>query len=158
MRTTDSPALQNPWAGALDQSADTAEPLTADSDILSIISGHGDLRKAMDWLQPKYGNPLLAWLTEHVAPDQSASQGPNGREIHQVAQKANDCGVESTFAFLATVLDPADYKLAKASCLAALQSVAEHLDREGVASMHGVADRLAQRQTSALRGYAQARS
>ncbi len=156
MMMSDSPALQNPWAGALHDSASPAVPLPSGEDLLNLIASTGNLGKAMEWSQPKHGNPLLAWLTEHVAPDQEASPGPGGREIRQPAQKANDCGVESAFVFLATTLDPADYKLAKASCLATLQGIADHLTREGVASMHGVADRLAQRQTSALRGYAQA--
>jgi hypothetical protein len=156
MMMSDSPALKNPWVGALHDSADPAAPLPSGEEMLHLIAQTGNLGKAMEWSQPKHGNPLLAWLTAHVAPDQEASPGPGGRAIRQPAQKANDCGVESAFVFLATTLDPADYKLAKASCLATLQGIADHLTREGFANMHGVADRLAQRQTSALRGYAQA--
>lgn len=99
-----------------------------------------------NWHQAENGAPLAAWLRA-VGPD-SVLQ-PTGQRM--TPQKGEDCLIEVQFAWLASVLPEADYKLAKAHVLNILTEAAEanNLDEE-------VLERLRQRATSSLSAHAMA--
>lgn len=76
------------------------------------------------------GRPLLAWL-QNMGPAGSMLSDDfrgDGRPLVSAPQKSGDCGIESLFAFMATALQPADYKLAKAACLATLMQIVDRLE------------------------------
>ena len=99
-----------------------------------------------NWHRVANGSPLTAWLRA-VGPD-SVLQ-PTGQRM--TPQKGQDCVVEVQFAWLASVLPEADYKLAKAHVLNILTEAGEatHLEEE-------VLERLRQRATSSLSAHAMA--
>jgi len=98
------------------------------------------------WADPLAGAPLAFWLREV---DPTSRLQPTG--LRMTPQKALDCGVEAEFAWLASVLAPADYKLVKAHTLNVLRQAAVEVDLE-----QGVIDRLGDRITSSLSGHAMA--
>jgi len=82
------------------------------------------------WTDAALGQPLLAWL-QNMGPAEarlSADFHGNGRPLVSARQKRGDCGIESLFAFMATALQRADYKLAKAACLATLMQIVDRLE------------------------------
>jgi hypothetical protein len=98
------------------------------------------------WDSSPSGAPLTAWLRE------LDSSTPLQHTAHDVTpQKGSECIIEMNFAWLATVLPPADYKLAKANVLNVLRQTAEAnaMDEE-------VMQRLDERITSSLSGHAMA--
>jgi hypothetical protein len=105
------------------------------------------------------GHALHAWL-EGIDAGATAPQADfhgTGRPLLGVAQKEDDCPIERVFAFMATVLPPADYKLAKAAGLNALVQVADRLEPPGTAAagspLQAARQRLQQRITTTLSGY-----
>jgi hypothetical protein len=72
------------------------------------------------WQHLSEGAPLLSWLEERG----QATSELRVSSLRQPPQKAGDCGLESQFAWLATVLPEADYKLVKANALNVLAEVA----------------------------------
>ena len=97
-----------------------------------------------NWHQAANGAPLTAWLRA-VGPD-SVLQ-PTGQRM--TPQKGRDCLIEVHFAWLASVLPEADYKLAKAHVLNILTEAAEANDLD-----EDVLERLRQRATSSLSAHA----
>lgn len=97
-----------------------------------------------DWHQPVEGAPLYAWLDK---------VDPNSRlmptEHRLKPQKGRDCAIETEFAWLATVLPKADYKLAKAHVLNTLLQTAMTTGLR-----HGVRERLRDRVTTSLSAHA----
>ena len=100
----------------------------------------------VNWHRPANGAPLAAWLRA-LGPD-SVLQ-PTGQRM--TPQKGQDCLIEVKFAWLASVLPEADYKLAKAHVLNILTEAAEANDLD-----EGVLERLRQRATSSLSAHAMA--
>jgi hypothetical protein len=98
------------------------------------------------WSRAEYGMPLLNWFSHDIAPDSD----PDPTELRMPAQKASDCGVEVQFAWLASVLPKADYKLAKSHVL----NVLAHTDNSGYRVPKFAVRRLQERATSALSGHA----
>ena len=98
------------------------------------------------WHRVEDGSPFAAWLRA-VGPD-SVLQ-PTGQRM--TPQKGEDCLIEVQFAWLASVLPEADYKLAKAHVLSILTGAAEANDLE-----EEVLERLRQRATSSLSAHAMA--
>jgi hypothetical protein len=99
-----------------------------------------------NWHQAENGAPLAAWLRA-VGPDSVLR--PTG--LRMTPQKGQDCLIEVQFAWLASVLPEADYKLAKAHVLNILTEAAEANDLE-----EEVLERLRQRATSSLSAHAMA--
>ena len=99
-----------------------------------------------NWHQVENGSPLAAWLRA-VAPE-SVLQ-PTGQRM--TPQKGHDCLIEVQFAWLASVLPEADYKLAKAHVLNILTQAAEANDLD-----EDVLERLRHRATSSLSAHAMA--
>jgi hypothetical protein len=111
------------------------------------------------WADTALGHPLLAWLG-HAGPAGSALSADfhgTGRSLTSARQKAGDCGIEAMFAFMATALPPADYKLAKAACLNTLVQVADRVAPPGSADpdspLQVARSRLQDRITSSLGGH-----
>jgi hypothetical protein len=121
------------------------------SKALSFLSSHvvdfADRTPTEDaaWRAPGAGLPLWVWLST-FGPDDVELQ-PTGPQT--TPQKSADCGIEVQFAWLASVLPEADYKLAKANVLDALAHSQE--ERDGLVLQH-----LKERVTSSLSGYAMA--
>jgi hypothetical protein len=101
-----------------------------------------------NWHQAANGAPFAAWLRA-VGPESILQ--PTGQRM--TPQKGADCVVELQFAWLASVLPEADYKLAKAQVLNILAEAATANDLDEV-----VVERLRQRVTSSLSGHAMAMS
>ncbi|GKS77510.1 hypothetical protein AVME950_21460 [Acidovorax sp. SUPP950] len=98
-----------------------------------------------DWEVADAGAPLLSWLQDGG----SAASEVKVASLRQPRQKAVYCALESRFAWLATVLPEADYKLVKAH---ALNVLAENASiEEDRAEVLGV---LGHRVTVSLSGYA----
>ncbi len=74
------------------------------------------------WSDAGCGQVLMEWLSTQVDPaaKMSAYYHDPGQKLTTTRQKSGDCGMETTFALMASALPPADYKLAKAACLNAL--------------------------------------
>jgi hypothetical protein len=111
------------------------------------------------WSSPAKGKPLLAWWlsARSVNGEISADFHGGGKALRSARQKAEDCSSENLFAFLATVLPPADYKLAKAACLNTLVQIADRLEPPGTADanspLQAARKRLQQRITTSLSGH-----
>jgi hypothetical protein len=99
------------------------------------------------WRAPGAGLPLFVWLQtfgpEGVDPE------PTGPQM--TPQKSADCGIEVQFAWLASVLPEADYKLAKAHVLNTLMHAPASHEVDEAALL-----RLRERVTSSLSGHAMA--
>lgn len=104
------------------------------------------------------GRPLLDWFAAPAAAwtGLSADFHGTGMPFRAVPQKADDCTIECVFAFMATALPPADYKLAKAACLNGLLQVAAQMELETAgpeaALLRAAARRLRERMTTSLGG------
>lgn len=98
-----------------------------------------------NWGNPGAGAPLLSWLS-NAGPRESMPL-PSGQRM--TPQKSGDCAIEVEFAWLASVLPAADYKLAKAHVLNVLAQAAQTAGR----SEHQL-QRLQDRITTSLSGYA----
>lgn len=121
--TTDRPALFK--TVTLDE---------ADTAMQALLSNHWPIRppglRKTAWTEAALGRPLLAWL-QNMGPARSTLSADfhgDGRPLVSAPQKSGDCGIESLFAFMATALQPADYKLAKAACLATLMQIVDRLE------------------------------
>ena len=101
-----------------------------------------------NWHRVANGAPLTAWLRA-AGPD-SVLQPTRQR---MTPQKGQDCLVEVQFAWLASVLPEADYKLAKAHVLNVLTQAGVANDAD-----QPVLERLRQRATSSLSAHAMALS
>ncbi|WP_423598906.1 hypothetical protein [Roseateles sp. MS654] len=101
--------------------------------------------RSLHWHRVDGGAPLYAWLRD-VDADSSPLQ-PTQQRMR--LQKGNDCAVELEFAWLASVLPKADYKLAKAHVLNMLlqAAIANGLHQN-------VQQRLRERVTSSLSAHA----
>jgi hypothetical protein len=99
-----------------------------------------------NWQQVENGAPFAHWLRA-VGPDSILQ--PTGQRM--TPQKGEDCLIEVQFAWLASVLPEADYKLAKAHVLNILTEAAEANDLD-----EDVLERLRQRATSSLSAHAMA--
>lgn len=106
----------------------------ADTAMHALLSNHWPIRpqelSKPRWTETASGQPLLAWL-EGMGPAGSrlsADFHGDGQPLVSAPQKSGDCGIESLFAFMATALQPADYKLAKAACLATLMQIVDRLE------------------------------
>lgn len=99
---------------------------------------------SQQWQRSGAGAPLLTWLEEGG----SARSELEVLSLRQPPQKGQDCGLEAQFAWLATVLPEADYKLVKANALNVLAEAASSTD-EG----EQVVQRLHERVTSSLSGH-----
>jgi hypothetical protein len=80
------------------------------------------------WLDPATGTMLEQAL--HEADPSSPVLTPRREESTTPQKQPADCGMESYFAWLSTVMPPADYKLAKAAMLHALAELADELARQ----------------------------
>jgi hypothetical protein len=85
------------------------------------------------WNSAEFGMPLFAWLGS-VSPYKQLS--PTWQ--HMPPQKGDDCAIEVEFAWLASVLPEADYKLAKAHTLNVLTqaALANNLEEDVVRRLH----------------------
>jgi hypothetical protein len=112
-----------------------------------------------DWTFTGLGRPLLTWFKGAGPADAEISTDfhGTGRPLASSPQKTEDCTSESLFAFLATVLPPADYKLAKAACLNTLVQICDQLEPPGTAAANSPLQkarrRLQERITSSLSGH-----
>lgn len=97
------------------------------------------------WNSPGAGLPLWVWLSTFGHDDVELQ--PTGPQT--TPQKGADCGIEVQFAWLASVLPEADYKLAKAHVLSALAHAQDDGDMQAL-------QHLKERVTSALSGHAMA--
>ena len=102
----------------------------------------------------------MEWLSQ-VGPPGSESgveahRDETGRPVVTTLQKAGDWGIEAMFAFMASALQPADYKLAKAACLNTLVQIADRLEPPGTPQadpdLQAARRRLQERITSSLSG------
>ncbi|MBW8830670.1 MAG: hypothetical protein JF606_14790 [Burkholderiales bacterium] len=98
------------------------------------------------WHDPAAGEPLFVWLSALNPKVQWHSTGQR-----MTPQKGPDCSVEVVFAWLASVLPEADYKLAKAHVLNILTQAALYHDLD-----KRVVERLRERVTSGLSAHAMA--
>jgi len=80
------------------------------------------------WLDPATGAMLEQAL--HEADPSSPALSPRREESTTRQKQPADCGMESYFAWLSTVMPPADYKLAKAAMLHALAELADDLAKQ----------------------------
>lgn len=107
------------------------------------------------WGEPKSGGILLQLLHE-TAP--AAPMALPSTESTTRQKQSSDCGTESYFAWLSTVMPPADYKLAKASMLHGLAELADGLaddaDPAGRELLEAARVRLNERLTTSLAGHA----
>lgn len=99
------------------------------------------------WHDLVAGAPLSAWLR---AVNPELKMQPTGK--HMTPQKDSDCAIEVEFAWLASVLSEADYKLAKAHVLNILTQAAVHNELH-----ERVVKRLRDRVTSSLSAHAMTR-
>lgn len=97
------------------------------------------------WDKPEHGVPLLSWLS--TAGPRESMPLPSGQRMRP--QKSGDCAIEVEFAWLASVLPPADYKLAKAHVLNVLAQAAKTAGWSETELQ-----RLQDRITTSLSGYA----
>ena len=111
------------------------------------------------WTAVDKGIPLEEWLNgmdRHESRPSARFHGP-GQPLVSTRQKASDCVIESMFAFMASALPPADYKIAKAACLNTLVQIADRLEPPGTASadpdLQAARRRLQERITTSLSGY-----
>lgn len=116
-----------------------------------------------DWVCS--GQPLHAWLAGLGAAPAGGLQADfhgTGRPLLTAPQKADDCTVERIFAFMASALPPADYKLAKAAGLNLLVQLADRLEPPDTAvpdpALEAARSYLQWRLTSSLSGSAVARA
>lgn len=102
-----------------------------------------------DYMEVAFREPLRDWL-EQIDPSQHVSSTYFGDKLlEQPVQNGASCVTENPLAFLATVLEPGSYKLAKAACLDAVRQLAEaRIDDPTDSSI----DRLQDRITHALAG------
>jgi len=111
-----------------------------------------------DWTFTALGRPLLTWFKSAGPADAEISTDfhGTGRPLASSPQKTGDCTSESYFAFLATVLPPADYKFAKAACLNTLVQICDQLEPPGTAAANSPLQkarrRLQERITASLSG------
>lgn len=114
----------------------------------SVVSLPVEMRGKADdaWRDPWVGMPLATWLGAAGA---DPAWNPTAQRM--TPQKHSDCSIEVEFAWLASVLPEADYKLAKANVLSALMHASTPSDGDGQ-----VPQRLRERVTSSLSGYAMA--
>ncbi len=93
--------------------------------------------------------PLRDWLAQ-IDPSKVVSSAYfGGKVLEQPIQNGGSCGSENPLAFLATVLPPPEYKLAKAACLnAVLQFAESQLAETDANSIERIKDRV----THALAG------
>jgi len=111
-----------------------------------------------DWTFCALGRPLLTWFMGAGPADAGMSTDfhGTGRPLVSSPQKTGDCASECLFAFLATVLQPADYKLAKAACLNTLVQICDQLEHPGGAAkktpLQAARRRLQERITTSLSG------
>ncbi|GAB4090844.1 hypothetical protein [Hydrogenophaga soli] len=125
---------------------DACEALTALRH--SVVSLPVEMRGEADeaWRDPWVGMPLATWLgAAGTTPDWN----PSAQRM--TPQKHSDCSIEVEFAWLASVLPEADYKLAKANVLSTFLHASTPNDGDGQ-----VQQRLRERVTSSLSGYAMA--
>nr|CCA82735.1 hypothethical protein [blood disease bacterium R229] len=72
-----------------------------------------------------FRKPLRLWLA-HIDPSKTPSSAYfGGKVLEQPIQNGSSCVSENAFAFMATVLKPSDYKLAKAACLNMMLQIGE---------------------------------
>lgn len=105
------------------------------------------------WRVPGQGFPLLAMMCSLGHPNQplNADFHGHGLPLTSTPQKADDCAVETTFAAMSIVLNPADYKLAKAACLNGLAHLGKLLDPDETDfTLQSACERLEDRATSSL--------
>ncbi len=109
------------------------------------------------------GSPLFWWLKQAGPCDSRVAAVFDGTTAMNQRQKQYDCGIEAPLSWLATVLPPADYKLAKAQFLGCLKELgqqakavpmAHHDDvDEALGALHPeAAKRLNERITTSLSG------
>jgi len=115
--------------------------------------------EAPGWVRS--GEPLRAWLAGLGTASPSGLQADfhgTGRPLLRADQKGDDCTVERIFAFMATALPPADYKLAKAAGLNLLVQLADRLEPPGTvargSALEDARGYLQWRATSSLSGSA----
>jgi len=115
-------------------------------------------RSEAHWTDVGKGRPLLEWLNGMGAPGSRISGDfhDTGGQLVSARQKSSDCGIEALFAFMASALQPADYKMAKAACLNTLVQIADRLEPPGTApadsDLQVARRRLQERITSSLSG------
>lgn len=107
---------------------------------------HMRVRANRNWHDTAAGEPLAVWL-RGVNPELSLQ--PTGHRM--TPQKGGDCSIEVMFAWLASMLPEADYKLAKAHVLNILTQAALYHDLD-----MRVVERLRERVTSSLSAHAMA--
>lgn len=94
--------------------------------------------------------PLRDWLAQLDPTKEVSSAYFDGKVLEQPLQNGASCGSENPLAFLATVLPPSEYKLAKAACLDAVLQLAESTIDDGVSNRSR--ERIQDRITHALAG------
>ena len=109
------------------------------------------------------GSPLHWWLKQAGPSGSRMKNVFDGATFRNQRQKEYDCGIEAPLSWLATVMPPADYKLAKAQFLGCLKELGQqakavpiaHIDavNEALGSLHpDAAKRLNERMTTSLSG------
>lgn len=100
---------------------------------------------------PNFRKPLRQWLASLSPSKSTQSAYFDDKVLRQPVQAGSSCVSENAFAFLATVLPPSDYKLAKAASLnVALQLAQQHF--AAVGGGQEILARMKERATSALAG------
>lgn len=126
---------------------DASAALTALSGgVIERPEAFGSSRGRRIWRSVSGAAPLSAWLR---SVDPGSPLQPTGQRM--TPQKGGDCAIEVEFAWLASVLPEADYKLAKAHVLNVLMKAAVANDLDAP-----VLQRLRERVTSSLSAHAMA--
>ena len=154
------PSAQGAYTPGVFKILSPDEAVAAMQDLLSggIPQRPADMAMS-DWTFCALGMPLFTWFKSAGPADAEISTDfhGTGRPLVSSPQKTIDCTSESLFAFLATVLPPADYKLAKAACLNTLVQICDHLEPPGSAAkkspLQVARRRLQERITTSLSGY-----
>jgi hypothetical protein len=152
-------------AGLHDRTPGVFKTLSPDEAVTAMqdpLSGRLPPRPAnmypIAWAHCGLGAPLFFWLKSVGPADAgiSADFHGTGSPLVSSPQKTGDCSTEGLFAFLATVLPPADYKLAKAACLNTLVQICDQLEPPQTAPadspLQEARRRLQERITTALSG------
>jgi len=143
------------------RTVDMAHAVAATKQLLDVPLPPTDTTAEERWAEAGTGHQMMEWLSHLGPPGPKPPLGmdrdENHRPIGSSAQKAGDCGVEVQFAFMASALQPADYKLAKAACLNTLVQLADRLEPPGTApadsDLQAARRRLQERITTSLSGH-----
>lgn len=101
-----------------------------------------------------FRKPLRQWLARIDPSRTPSSIYFGGKVLEQPTQNGPSCVSENAFAFMATVLEPSDYKLAKAACLNTMLQIGERHFADSGRFGSEILARIKERASHALAGSA----